>query len=114
DGKRGNKVTEWQLSGGRLVGGTLSDGSRQEADLALLGVGIDPNIELAAALGLPIEAGGVAVDPGLKTADGVYCAGDIAVHQRPVLGRAIRVEHWEVAKGQGRGVATSSAPKPTP
>jgi len=114
DVKTGTKVKEWHLSGERLVGVTLSDGSRQETDLALLGVGIDPNIELAAALGLPIEAGGVAVDPGLKTADGVYCAGDIAVHQHPVLGRAIRVEHWEVAKGQGRGVATSIAREPTP
>src|SRR2546430_17306934 len=27
----------------------------------------------------------------------------------PVLGRSIRVEHWEVAKGQGRGIAASIA-----
>jgi 3-phenylpropionate/trans-cinnamate dioxygenase ferredoxin reductase subunit len=37
----------------------------------------------------------------------VYCGGDIAVHPHPVLGRAIRVEHWEVAKNHGRGIAAN-------
>jgi 3-phenylpropionate/trans-cinnamate dioxygenase ferredoxin reductase subunit len=31
-----------------------------------------------------------------------------------VLGRAIRVEHWEVAKNQGRGIATSIVKGDTP
>jgi 3-phenylpropionate/trans-cinnamate dioxygenase ferredoxin reductase subunit len=31
-----------------------------------------------------------------------------------VLGRAIRVEHWEVAKNQGRGIAASIAGKDIP
>jgi 3-phenylpropionate/trans-cinnamate dioxygenase ferredoxin reductase component len=42
-------------------------------------------------------------------AEGVYCAGDIALHHHPVLDRQIRVEHWEVAKHHGRGIATSIA-----
>src|ERR1051326_9571961 len=46
--------------------------------------------------------------------DGVYVAGDIAMHHHPLLGRAIRVEHWEVAKGQGRGIAASIAAGATP
>jgi 3-phenylpropionate/trans-cinnamate dioxygenase ferredoxin reductase subunit len=45
------------------------------------------------------------VDEALRAAEGVYCGGDIALHPHPVLGRAIRVEHWEVAKNQGRGIA---------
>jgi len=60
-------------------------------------------------LGLPIEGGGVRVDEGLRAADGVYVGGDIALHQHPVLGRSIRVEHWEVAKGHGRGIAAAIA-----
>src|SRR5207245_877217 len=53
-------------------------------------------------------------DEGLRAAEGVYCGGDIALHRHPVLGRAIRVEHWEVAKGQGRGIASSVAREHAP
>ena len=90
-----------------MVGVTLSDGRREEADLVLEAVGIDPNLDLPKALGLTIEGGGVRVDEALRAAEGVYCGGDIALHQHPVLGRAIRVEHWEVAKNHGREIAAN-------
>ena len=77
--------------------------------MVLIAIGIDPNLEVPRALGLPIEGSGVRVDEGLRAADGVYCAGDIALHPHPVLGESIRVEHWEVAKHHGRGIATSIA-----
>ncbi|MHB8610985.1 MAG: NAD(P)/FAD-dependent oxidoreductase [Candidatus Dormibacteraceae bacterium] len=103
------KVTQWHTDGRRVVGVTLTDGRREEVDLVLEAVGIVPNLELPKALGLPIEGGGVRVDEALRAAEGVYCGGDIALHQHPVLGRAIRVEHWEVAKNQGRGIAADIA-----
>src|SRR2546428_2232360 len=112
--RTGTTVKEWHSSGERVVGVTLSDGSREEIDMVLLGVGIDPNLEIPIALGLPTEAGGVVVDEGLRAAENVYCAGDIAFHRHPILGRAIRVEHWEVAKGQGGGVAGSVAREHAP
>jgi 3-phenylpropionate/trans-cinnamate dioxygenase ferredoxin reductase subunit len=95
------------MKGKRVAGVTLSDGRREEIDLVLLAVGIEPNLEIPKALGLPLEGGGVSVDEGLKAADGVYCGGDIAFHPHPVLGRAIRVEHWEVAKNQGRAIGAA-------
>ena len=107
-------VKQWHADGNRVVGVTLSDGRREDADLVLVAVGIEPNLELPKALGLQLEGGGVAVDEALKAADSVYCGGDIAFHRHPVLGRAIRVEHWEVAKNQGRGIAASIAGKDTP
>jgi 3-phenylpropionate/trans-cinnamate dioxygenase ferredoxin reductase component len=108
------KVEKWHTKGEKVEGVTLSDGRREEIDLVILAVGIDPNLELPKALGLPIEGGGVSVDEGLRAADGVYCAGDIAFHPHPVLGRAIRVEHWEVAKNQGRAVAAAIVDGPAP
>jgi 3-phenylpropionate/trans-cinnamate dioxygenase ferredoxin reductase component len=54
------------------------------------------------------------VDEALRAAEGVYCGGDIALHPHPVLGRAIRVEHWEVAKNQGRGIAANIGGGDTP
>lgn len=107
DVRTGTSVNEWHSTGESVVGVTLSDGSREEVDMVLLGVGIEPNLEIPLTLDLPTQGGGVVVDEGLKATDGVYCAGDIAVHRHPILGRAIRVEHWEVARGQGGGVATS-------
>jgi 3-phenylpropionate/trans-cinnamate dioxygenase ferredoxin reductase component len=107
DVRTGTTVQKWHSDGARVVGVTLSDGRREEADLVLEAVGIEPNLDLPAALGLPIEGGGVRLNEALRAADGVYCGGDIALHLHPVLGRPIRVEHWEVAKNQGRGIAAN-------
>lgn len=109
DVRTGTTVQKWHSAGGRIDGVTLSDGRREDVDLVLVGIGIDPNLELPKALGLPIEAGGVPVDEGLQATENVYVGGDIALHRHPVLGRAIRVEHWEVGKGHGRGIGGSIA-----
>src|SRR5256886_3333746 len=109
DVRTGTTVDRWITSGNRVTGVSLSDGSRKDVDLVLVAVGIEPNLELPKALGLPIEGGGVRVDEGLRAADDVYVGGDIALHEHPVLHRAIRVEHWEVAKGHGRGIGAAIA-----
>lgn len=109
DVRTGTKVEKWHTDGSRVVGATLSDGRREEFDLVLEAVGIEPNLDLPKALGLALDGGGVRVDDALRAADGVYCGGDLAFHPHPVLGRAIRVEHWEVAKNHGRGIAANIA-----
>jgi 3-phenylpropionate/trans-cinnamate dioxygenase ferredoxin reductase subunit len=109
DVRTGTKVEKWHTAGSRVVGVTLTDGRREEVDLVLEAVGIDPNLDVPKALGLPIDGVGVQVDNALRAADGVYCGGDVAMHPHPVLGRAIRVEHWEVAKNHGRGIAANIA-----
>ena len=107
DLRTGTTVDEWHVNAGRVTGVGLSDGTHEDADLVLVAAGIDPNLDLPRALGLPIDGGGVRVDKGLRAAENVYAGGDIAFHNHPVLGRPIRVEHWEVAKGHGRGIAAS-------
>ena len=107
DLRTGTTVDEWHVNAGRVTGVGLSDGTHEDADLVLVAAGIDPNLDLPRALGLPIEGGGVRVDKGLRAAENVYAGGDMAFHNHPVLGRPIRVEHWEVAKGHGRGIAAS-------
>lgn len=114
DVRTGTTVKEWHSYGGRVTGVTLSDGRREEVDVVLIAIGIDPNLEVPRALGLPIEGTGVRVDEGLRAAEGIYCAGDIALHPHPVLGESIRVEHWEVAKHHGRGIAVSITSGHTP
>ena len=114
DVRTATTVTEWHTYGGRISGVTLSDGRRETVDLVLVAIGIDPNLDVPRGLGLKVENGGVVVDEGLLAADGVYCAGDIALHPHPVLGRSIRVEHWEVAKNHGRGIAAAITGGHTP
>lgn len=107
-------VSEWHTDKDEVRAVTLSDGKREEVDLVLIAVGIEPNLDLPKALGLKLDGGGVAVDESLRAAPNVYAGGDIAFHHHPVLERSIRVEHWEVAKGQGRGIAVSIAGGPKP
>ena len=109
DLRTGTTVQRWHVDGGRVSAANLSDGSREEVDLVLVAVGIEPNLRLPAALGLPLEGGGVRVDEALHAAPQVYVGGDVALHAHPVLRRAVRVEHWEVAKGHGRGIAAAIA-----
>ena len=114
DLRTGTTVREWHVEKDRVTGVTLSDGGREEVDLVLMAVGIEPNLELPRALGLDLEGRGVKVDGALRAAPGVYVGGDMATHAHPVLGRSIRVEHWEVAKGHGRGIAAAIVDGDTP
>ena len=114
DVRTGTTVETWHTKGDNVVAVTLSDGRREEVDVVLVAIGIDPNLEIPKALGLPVEGGGVRVDEGLRAAEGIYCGGDIALHPHPVLGRAIRVEHWEVAKNQGRAIGAAIVAGHTP
>jgi len=82
----------------------LGDGSTVEADLVVVGIGVTPNVDLAVAAGL-LTDNGILVDEHLRTSDpDVFAAGDVASANHPILGRSIRVEHWDTAIGQG-GVA---------
>jgi NADPH-dependent 2,4-dienoyl-CoA reductase/sulfur reductase-like enzyme len=48
----------------------------------------------------------VLVNSRLRTSDPyVFAAGDVALHDHPVLGRRIRVEHWDNAIHQARAAA---------
>jgi 3-phenylpropionate/trans-cinnamate dioxygenase ferredoxin reductase subunit len=102
-------VSEWITDGDRVEAVQLSDGAREEVDLVLVAVGIEPELALARDLDLPMEAGGVAVDETLRATGGVYCAGDIAAHLHPVYGRHLRVEHWQVARKQGQAIGQAIA-----
>ena len=84
----------------------LSDGEELSPDLILVGIGAEPDDQLAAAAGLATDHG-VLVDAWLRASDPhVYAAGDVANQDHPLLGR-IRVEHWDTAIHQGRHAARS-------
>src|SRR6185369_1374503 len=92
---------------GSLSGVGLSDGTEVPSDLAILGVGIVPNVELAARAGLEVD-NGIVTDAALRTsAPDVYACGDVASSFNPLLGKRIRVEHWANALNGGPAAAKS-------
>jgi 3-phenylpropionate/trans-cinnamate dioxygenase ferredoxin reductase component len=97
------RTTAAELIGGHgaATGVALSDGTRIDADMIIVGIGAVPRIDLATAAGLKID-NGVVVDEHLRTSDpDIFAAGDIAHTYNPRLGRHIRVEHWANARRQG-------------
>jgi 3-phenylpropionate/trans-cinnamate dioxygenase ferredoxin reductase component len=82
-----------------------SDGRELDCDLVVVGVGVQPRIQLAAQAGLAVD-NGILVDERLQTsARGVFAAGDVANARHPFYGERIRVEHWANALNQGPAAA---------
>jgi 3-phenylpropionate/trans-cinnamate dioxygenase ferredoxin reductase subunit len=78
-----------------------SDGHTHECDFVVIGVGVRPRDQLAAAAGIAVE-NGILVDEHLETSvPGVFAAGDVANAHHPFYGERIRVEHWANAMRQG-------------
>ena len=85
---------------GRVREVCLTDGSRLAADVVVIGVGILPNVEIAAAAGLDVDDG-IKVDEFTRTSDGqIFAAGDVTNHFNPLLGRSLRLESWQNAQNQ--------------
>jgi 3-phenylpropionate/trans-cinnamate dioxygenase ferredoxin reductase component len=80
-------------------------GRRIPCDFAVVGVGIEPNVDLVADTAIDTE-NGILVDQRCRTSvDAVYAAGDVANHYHPVFKRRLRVEHWQNAIKQGSAAA---------
>ncbi len=89
----------------------LADGTRIEADLVVVGVGVAPTIDWLSDSGLRLD-NGIECDQTLQTsALGVYAAGDLASWLNPVFDTRMRLEHWTIAAEQG-GVAGRHAIDP--
>jgi NADPH-dependent 2,4-dienoyl-CoA reductase/sulfur reductase-like enzyme len=74
------------------------------ADLAVVGVGVMPNVAFLDGSGLTLD-NGVVVNGRFETSvPAVYAAGDVANFFDPLFGRQRRIEHWSNANYQGTEV----------
>ncbi|MBB5048611.1 3-phenylpropionate/trans-cinnamate dioxygenase ferredoxin reductase subunit [Rhodopseudomonas rhenobacensis] len=101
----GVRATEIEAKDGKVSGVSLSDGRQIDADLIVVGVGVIPNVELAAAAELP-TASGVIVNEQLLTADpNISAIGDCALFASERFGELMRLESVQNATDQARCVA---------
>ncbi len=83
----------------------LVDGELLPCDLVVVGIGMQPNTELAAAAGLEVGQG-IRVDAQLRTsAPDIFAAGDVCEFRLHPQGVFLRQETWRNAETQGRHAA---------
>lgn len=102
--KLGVEVTG-PAAGGGLA---LRDGTTVPADLIVIGIGVVPNVELAAAAGLRCEDGIVVDEFGATSQAGIYAAGDAVRYPDAFFGRTMRSENWMHAQNQAVAAARNA------
>ncbi|HZM95601.1 MAG TPA: FAD-dependent oxidoreductase [Vicinamibacterales bacterium] len=95
----------------RVAGVVLSDGSRIDTDVVVVGIGVTPNTEWLEGSGLTLENGIVCNGCG-EAAPGVYAAGDVARVANRWHGDSPRIEHWTNAVEQGVHAAENALAGP--
>ncbi|EGV19312.1 FAD-dependent oxidoreductase [Thiocapsa marina] len=100
----GNGVAELLGENGKLVGVKLDNGTELPCEVAVIAVGVRPNVKLAQAAGIEIGAvGGIRVNPYMQTSDpDVYAVGDCVECTSLVSGKAVRAPYGDLANLQGR------------
>lgn len=84
---------------------SLSSGEIVSADVVVIGIGIEPNVEIARASGLAVDNGIVVDVQGRTATPNVFAAGDVASRYSDRAGRHMRVEHFDNASRQGAATA---------
>jgi 3-phenylpropionate/trans-cinnamate dioxygenase ferredoxin reductase subunit len=108
----GIELGAWLAEVHRARGVDLRTGVRELPALgpgALIGVGTQPNVEVAAAAGIRCEGGVMVDEVGRTSAPDVYAAGDCARFWSPLFEMAVRVEHFQTAQRHGAAVGRAMA-----
>lgn len=97
----GEQVEEFQANGRMLTGARTASGRTIEAFLAVVGVGVEPNVDFLKGSGLELVDGIVVDDHFRSSVADVYAIGDVARFDDVLAGRSRRIEHWSNADSQG-------------
>ena len=111
----GDKVAEFRGSGGKLTGAVTDAGREVEAELAIVGVGVQPSTAYLDGSRVDLERGTVLVDERFATnVPGIWAVGDIANFHDPVFGHRRLIQHWTNANHQGERLGRLLAGDDTP
>jgi NADPH-dependent 2,4-dienoyl-CoA reductase/sulfur reductase-like enzyme/rhodanese-related sulfurtransferase len=100
----GNGVAEFLAEDGRLCAVKLDNGTELPCQVAVVAVGVRPNVALAQAAGIEIgAAGGIRVNEYMQTSDpDVYAVGDCVECTSLISGQQVRAPYGDLANLQGR------------
>jgi 3-phenylpropionate/trans-cinnamate dioxygenase ferredoxin reductase component len=101
----GVQATSIEGDGTNVTGVSLSDGRHVPADLVVVGVGVLPNIELAAQAGLSVASGIIVNEQLVSSVPDISAVGDCALFASPRFGGSLRLESVQNAADQARCVA---------
>jgi 3-phenylpropionate/trans-cinnamate dioxygenase ferredoxin reductase subunit len=104
-----------EITGGPRVESVIgTSGTVYRADIVVVGIGIEPNMELAVGAGIACD-NGIVVDEYCRTsAPNVFAAGDVANRPDVFSGGRIRAEHFQNAQNQGPAAARNMLGKDEP
>lgn len=111
----GDGVAEFRGSDGRLTGAVTKTGREIEAELAIVGVGVQPATGYLEGSGVELEQGTVLVDERFASSvPGIWAVGDVANFSDPVFGHRRVIQHWTNANHQGDRLGRLLAGQDTP
>jgi len=107
----GNGVAEFLGEGGKLTGIKLKNGTELECELAVVAIGVVPNVALAKSAGLEIgTTGGIATDAFMRTSDkDIYAIGDCAEIEHRITGKKLLAPYGDLANLEGRVAGENAA-----
>ncbi|QZX99185.1 FAD-dependent oxidoreductase [Halobaculum rubrum] len=111
----GTEVDQLLGEDGRVARVRCGDGTTVAADMAVVGVGVAPNVEIVEDTPVELgESGAIAVDEyGETTVENVYAAGDCAEDRHVVTGEQAWVPLGLTANRAGRAIGETLAGTPT-
>ena len=110
----GARLDHLDGEGGKVTAAVLDDGTRIDADIVLVGIGILPNEELAKEAGITCD-NGILVDRDARTSDPcIFAAGDCTSRPLVHFDRSGRLESVHNALEQGKLAAAAILDKPRP
>jgi NADPH-dependent 2,4-dienoyl-CoA reductase/sulfur reductase-like enzyme/rhodanese-related sulfurtransferase len=107
----GRRVAAFLGKNGRLAAVKLDSGTELPCELAVLAVGVVPNVRLAKDAGIAIgQTGGIEVNEYLQTSDSdIYAVGDCIETVNRITGRKVLAPYGDLANLQGRVAGENAA-----
>ncbi|MBN1636404.1 MAG: FAD-dependent oxidoreductase [Deltaproteobacteria bacterium] len=107
----GNGIAEFLGENGKLSGVKLANGTELPCELAIVAIGVIPNVRLARNASLTIgETGGIEVNEFMQTSDpDIYAVGDCVEVLNRLTGKKVLAPYGDLANLQGRVAGENAA-----
>ena len=106
-----NGIAAFLGENGKLTGVKLQNGTELPCELAVVAIGVRPNVKLAKETGLKIgELGGIDVNEYMQTSDpDIYAVGDCVETVNRITGKKVLAPYGDLANLQGRVAGENAA-----